>query len=154
MVDSFPGRERLAGYQVALDEAGIPADASLVRLGRFPDDGARKAALELLISGPAPPTAILAVNNQAVLGVMKALHDLGMECPRDISIAGFRRLSMGGFIPAASDHGGPAGPRDRREIGDAAARADGGKERRPARHVVLEGQFIRRESCQALDQDR
>ena len=88
MVNSFPGRERLAGYYAALDEAGLPPDESLVQLGSFPDDGAREAALKLL-TGPSPPTAVLAVNNQAVLGVMKALRDLGMDCPRDISVAGF-----------------------------------------------------------------
>ena len=88
MVDSFPGRERLAGYYAALDEAGLPPDSSLVQLGNFPDDGAREAALKLL-TGPSPPTAVLAVNNQAVLGLMKALRDLGMDCPRDISVAGF-----------------------------------------------------------------
>ena len=40
--------------------------------GAFPDDGAREAALKLL-TGPSPPTAVLAVNNQAVLGLMRAL---------------------------------------------------------------------------------
>jgi len=88
MLDSFPGRERLAGYYAALDEAGLPPDGSLVQLGNFPDHGAREAARKLL-TGPSPPTAVLAVNNQAVLGLMKALRDLGMDCPEDISVAGF-----------------------------------------------------------------
>jgi len=148
MVDSFPGRERLAGYRAALDSAGLPADASLVRLGTFPDDGARRAAFELL-TGPAPPTAILAVNNQAVLGVMKALHDLGMECPRDISVAGFDDFPWAdSFRPRLTTVAQPV-----RAIGEKSAmlllERMAGKKGAP-RHVVLEGEFIRRESCRAL----
>ena len=110
MVDSFTGRERLAGYYAALDEAGLPPDSSLVQLGNFPDDGAREAALKLL-TGPSPPTAILAVNNQAVLGVMKALRDLGIDCPRDISVAGFDDFPWADLVPATAHDGGTAASR-------------------------------------------
>jgi LacI family transcriptional regulator len=88
MLDSYPGRERLAGYRAALGEAGFPRDDALVELGNFPAEGARKAAIRLL-TGPTPPTAILAVNNQTVFGVMRALRDLDKKCPEDISVVGF-----------------------------------------------------------------
>lgn len=148
MVDSFPGRERLAGYRAALEEAGLPADDSLVRLGNFPDDGVRKAATELL-TGPTPPTAILAVNNQAVLGVMKALRDLGMDCPRDISVTGFDDFPWAdSFRPRLTTVAQPV-----QEIGEKSAKLlldrMAGK-RGPPRHVVVQGQLIRRESCAAL----
>ena len=146
MVDSFPGRERLAGYYTALDEAGLPLDSSLVQLGTFPDDGAREAALKLL-TGPSPPTAVLAVNNQAVLGLMKALRDLGMDCPRDISVAGFDDFPWAdSFHPRLTTVAQPVheiGEQSAKLLLDRMAGAHGGS----ARRVVLNGRLMIRESC-------
>jgi LacI family transcriptional regulator len=146
MLDSFPGRERLAGYYAALDEAGLPLDSSLVQLGNFPDDGAREAALRLL-TGPSPPTAILAVNNQAVLGLMKALRDLGMDCPRDISVAGFDDFPWAdSFRPRLTTVAQPV-----HEIGEQSAKLlldrMAGTHTGAARRVVLNGRLMIRESC-------
>jgi LacI family transcriptional regulator len=150
MVDSFPGRERLAGYYAALDEADLAPDSSLVQLGNFPDDGAREAALKLL-TGPSPPTAVLAVNNQAVLGVMRALRDLGIDCPRDISVAGFDDFPWtDSFRPRLTTVAQPVheiGERSARLLLDRMAGTYAGSPRR----VVLHGRLMIRESCRSPD---
>jgi LacI family transcriptional regulator len=36
---------------------------------------------------PAPPTAIFAISNMTMMGVLLALRELGLEVPRDVSVA-------------------------------------------------------------------
>jgi LacI family transcriptional regulator len=50
--------------------------------------GGHRAALEIL-QLPNPPTAILVCNNRMTLGLMRALRDLGLMCPQDVSVVGF-----------------------------------------------------------------
>jgi len=87
MYESFTGRERLAGYHAALGESGVEYEPDLVQLGNFRIDEAYNAALRLMTL-PNPPSAIFSSNNLMVIGVMKALDHLGLNCPEDVSIAG------------------------------------------------------------------
>jgi len=57
------------------------------RVGWSTEDGYR-AALEILQLSP-PPTAVFACNNRLTQGLMRALKDLGLKCPRDVSVLGF-----------------------------------------------------------------
>jgi LacI family transcriptional regulator len=82
------GDERLAGYRAALDEAGIAFDPALVRDGAFRQDPAHAATLDLL-RGPEPPTAMFAANNLMAIGMMRAVAEMGLDCPRDLSVACF-----------------------------------------------------------------
>ncbi len=47
------------------------------------------AATTALLALPAPPTAIVAGNNLAMIGVMRAVRARGLRVPDDISVAGF-----------------------------------------------------------------
>jgi LacI family transcriptional regulator len=149
MLDSYPGRERLGGYRAALEEAGFPRDDTLVELGNYPADGARSAAIRLLTAST-PPTAILAVNNQTVLGVMKALRDLDKECPEDISLAGFDDFPWSDYFrPRLTTIAQPV-----REYGEQSVRLlidrmNGGTDA-PPRLVVLQGRLVVRGSCRTL----
>lgn len=44
--------------------------------------------MERLLDGPARPTAIVAGNNLATIGAMRALRGRGLVVPRDISLVG------------------------------------------------------------------
>jgi LacI family transcriptional regulator, galactose operon repressor len=80
--------ERLAGYQSALQEAGLSTDPSLLKVGYSRLEGGYQAALELLAMARRP-TAIFATNNLMVIGLMRAVTEQGLRCPVDISVAGF-----------------------------------------------------------------
>ena len=84
-------QERDEGYRMALGEAGVPVDNSLVRQGDFRLDSGYRHAKDLLLS-PAPPTAIFAANGPLGLGALKAIQELGLECPGDISLSVFDDL--------------------------------------------------------------
>ena len=80
------GRGRLQGLSEAMAARGlVPRDAH-VRSGEFREDVAYSVAREM-IDGPHRPTALYAASGVMALGVMRALADLGLRCPDDISIA-------------------------------------------------------------------
>jgi DNA-binding LacI/PurR family transcriptional regulator len=85
---TLTGRERLEGFRKALQEAHVPLPEGYIRPGGFSMEGAHREALEILrLSNP--PTAILVCNNRMTLGLMRALRDLGLKCPQDVSVVGF-----------------------------------------------------------------
>ncbi len=44
---------------------------------------------KLAFSSPNPPTAIFALSNTILLGTIKAVHELGLHIPDDVSIVAF-----------------------------------------------------------------
>jgi LacI family transcriptional regulator len=91
--------DRVAGVRRALAEAGIALDGSLVRYGGFNfgdknvADG-RLMAQEVLAATDDPPTAIFAANNFIAFGAVRALRDLGLKIPDDISVVAFDDLPV------------------------------------------------------------
>jgi LacI family transcriptional regulator len=82
------GSGRVEGFRKALQEAGMPIPEGYIRPGGFTLEGGYRAAVEILrLSNP--PTAIFATNNRMSLGLMRALKDLGLACPQDVSVCGF-----------------------------------------------------------------
>lgn len=147
-LETSTGRERLAGYRRALETANIPVANDMMRIGHYRETEARHAASELL-GLPERPTAIFAANNLMVIGVMKAVRDLGLSCPEDISVACFDDFPWSGvFRPQLTTVTQPV-----REIGEQAAsllldRLAGRLEDVP-RRIVLRGTLAIRESCRA-----
>jgi LacI family transcriptional regulator len=85
---TLTGSGRLEGFRKALREAHIPLPEEYIRPGAFFMEPGYRAALEVL-QLPTRPSAIFACNNRMTLGLMRALKDLGLECPRDVSVVGF-----------------------------------------------------------------
>jgi LacI family transcriptional regulator len=81
---NFAHRRR-RGYEAALHQRGIAPDAGLVRSADMSEPGGHQAAFALL-TGRDPPTAFLTSCMLAAFGVLRAVHDLGLELGRDVSI--------------------------------------------------------------------
>jgi LacI family xylobiose transport system transcriptional regulator len=86
-------RARLDGYRAAMDTAGIPSDANLLRMGPLHVEGGRDAAVELLGLAD-PPTAIFTANDLQAVGVYEAARHTGLHIPRDLSVVGFDDLAF------------------------------------------------------------
>jgi LacI family transcriptional regulator len=87
--DVSTARDRLRGYHEALEAAGIEPDPELVvETSTVDPQLACQATLDLL-DLPAPPTAIFAVNNIAVIGVAEAARTRSLDIPRDLAVACF-----------------------------------------------------------------
>jgi LacI family xylobiose transport system transcriptional regulator len=81
-------RARVAGYQSALEEAGIHVAPGMFGSGGFSRaDGEREA--RRLLQGIERPTAIVCGNDMQALGVYDAAFALGLDVPRDLSVVGF-----------------------------------------------------------------
>ncbi len=81
-------RERLAGFERALDEAGLPLRADW-RLDSplTIEDG--KRAMARLMTARERPRAVFICNNLLSLGALLGLQELGLACPRDVAVVGF-----------------------------------------------------------------
>ncbi|MGH9350640.1 MAG: LacI family DNA-binding transcriptional regulator, partial [Terriglobia bacterium] len=82
------GLDRLEGFRKALQQAGLPLRDEYLRQGDFQLESGYRCGLELLRLA-APPTAIFCCNNQMTLGLMRALAELHVTCPGEVSVLGF-----------------------------------------------------------------
>ena len=88
--------ERVAGYTRALREAGLLADPRLIVSGDWQEPSGL-AGVETLFAREAAFSAIFAGNDQMAYGAMLALHQRGLQVPRDVSLVGFDDQSGASF---------------------------------------------------------
>lgn len=92
--------ERLAGYQEAMAEAGLPVMPEDIQPGDFLGIGGYAAA-SLLLSRPDPPTAIFASSDLAAFGVIRAAQERRLRVPEDLSVVGFDDIPEAGWMTPA-----------------------------------------------------
>ncbi len=80
--------DRLQGYKLAFADAGLEIDPDLIVEGDFREESGRRLGQDLLLRG-CPPTALFVSNGMMTLGVLEALEEMGLSCPRDIAVATF-----------------------------------------------------------------
>lgn len=91
--------DRHAGMLETISARGLTMEANHIRSGEFREDTAYSVARDML-SQPDPPTALYVTNGVMALGVMRAVSDLGLRCPKDISIASTDTIpGFGGIRP-------------------------------------------------------
>lgn len=96
-LDTTPGRGRHDGFMAALDRADMDLDPALVQFGDFRQDSGYQATLRLL-GLPSAPTAIFVANNLMSIGALRALHDMGVGVPEELSFLGFDDLDLGDLL--------------------------------------------------------
>jgi len=133
---------RESGYRLALNEAGIPYDPDLTRVGMYHRRTAREAAMSLLRI-PRPPTAVFAANDLSAIAILDIARQIGLEVPRDLSVIGFDD------IPEASQFSTPLSTirQPMRQLGVEAARmlvALLNGDTLPATHLVLPTRLVPR----------
>ena len=84
----YVSHQRLGGYRRGLADAGIPYDERLVVSTGFNREGGA-LAIDALLAGDAPFTAVFAANDLLALGAMQRLGALGIDVPGELSVAGF-----------------------------------------------------------------
>jgi len=93
-------RDRLAGYQSALAEAGLEGDPSLAQFGDFTEQSGSQIMLHLLAL-PRPPTAVLALDDTLALGAMRAAKRNGLRIPEEVAIIGFNNSPLCSYVEPA-----------------------------------------------------
>jgi LacI family transcriptional regulator len=84
----YVSHERLQGYRRGLAATGIGSDPRLIVSTGFNQEGGA-LGVDALVAGDAQFTAICAANDLLALGAMQRLAELGVDVPRDVSVAGF-----------------------------------------------------------------
>ena len=84
----FLGTRRVAGYRIALEEAGITFDAALVGDAGYSREGGERA-MEALFALRRPPTAVFATNHLVAAGALIVAGRRGVTVPTDLSIGSF-----------------------------------------------------------------
>lgn len=92
-LDAQIARERLSGYEKALQEADVAADPALILEGDFRDESGYRHGKQLL-RGKSKATAVFVCNGVMTLGFLKALEESGKRCPEDIAVATFDDLAV------------------------------------------------------------
>jgi DNA-binding LacI/PurR family transcriptional regulator len=139
------GRERYAGFLQAMDEAGLPVDADLVKFGDYQLEKGYSLTRELL-EGVQLPIALFVANNLMTIGALNAIHELGYKIPSEVAVIGFDDLPWAMSLnPPLTTIAQPT-----LDIGVNAAELLLNRlanPQRPARTVVLETELIVRASC-------
>lgn len=82
--------ERHEGYRLALQEAGLSYDASIVLSGNHREDDGYRAAKQILgLPADKRPTALFVGNNEMSVGAVLAARELKLRLPEDLSMVGF-----------------------------------------------------------------
>ena len=82
-----PTREKAAGREAALTEAGVDPDG-LVASAEFGVEGGREA-LRQLLARPDRPTGVICSSDLMAIGVLKEAAAAGLRVPEDLSVVGF-----------------------------------------------------------------
>jgi LacI family transcriptional regulator len=90
---------RETGYKAALKANDIPFDERLVLNGDFERNTAYEALNEFIANNKQVPfDAIFTGDDDAAIGVLRALHENGYRVPEDVSIIGFDDLGFSAFL--------------------------------------------------------
>ncbi len=81
-------RERLAGFNQALQAEAVIQRPNYVQIGNFRNQGGYAAAKQLL-NLPDPPTALLVANSEMLAGALHAFRESKIAIPQDLSVVNF-----------------------------------------------------------------
>ncbi len=93
----WEARERLAGWEEALSEAGLPANESLVANGDW-TPLAGEQGMQVLLSRVPRLDGLFASNDQMALGAFGVLQRAGIGIPADIALVGFDDIPESEFF--------------------------------------------------------
>ena len=84
---------RFLGYQDGLGESGLKFSSRLVAAGDN-SFGSGEACAKKLLTLKNPPAAIFAANDDMAAGVIHTAHNLGIDVPGQLSVAGFDDITL------------------------------------------------------------
>ena len=141
-----PGRERFNAFCAEMLLRGHPTLEGYIRTAiQTPEEGYR-AAIDIL-RHPDRPTALIVGANQHIFGAMRAVRELNLSIPGELSIVGADENVASGLIEPPLT----VIWRDMNLVGESAARLLldrlGSRAAEPPRTITIRSEIILRESC-------
>ncbi len=116
--DSYDAQERYDTYLEVLEEHGIPFDREIVTDGLFNAESGIKAIKTILDERKSSFDAIVALNDDMALGIVRELRSRGLTIPMNVAVVGFDNIDLTRYSsPPLTTVGQPI-----REMGKIAAR--------------------------------
>ena len=144
---SATGRQRLAGYQDALAEAGL---TPITQALKPTTEDARAAMRHFLEQHNQLPDAIVASSGLILLGLVEALREANLSYPNDVALAGFDDMPWTRIIrPSITVIAQPTYDIGRSAIELLLARI--AQPEQAVRRIVLRGELVVRGSCKRRD---
>lgn len=110
--------ERLEGFQVEMDAAGLKIPKDYIHNVPGGDPQLGLASVEYFLNLPVRPTAIVCFNDTLAIGVLKGCSQAGIKVPEQLSVTGFDNITYSAFTdPSLTTFDQP-----KRSIGAEAAR--------------------------------
>jgi len=88
-MNRLSGPQKYEGYRDAMRNNGLTVRPEWVLPGSFSESGGYAAAQHLLQAGGPLPTALIAANDSAAFGAVRALREHGLAVPEGMSVIGF-----------------------------------------------------------------
>ena len=90
---------RVAGYRSAMRDAGLGNEAQWVVQGRYSMESGYEIAKQLMTSPDAAlrPTALFCSNDDSAIGALRALAELGLSVPGEVSVVGTDDIPQAAF---------------------------------------------------------
>ncbi|AOT69314.1 LacI family DNA-binding transcriptional regulator [Geosporobacter ferrireducens] len=98
-LDQFTAISRLEGYKKALLDGGVPVKSNLIIKGNYTEESGYRAAKKLLLKET--PTAMFVANDSMCLGAIRAIEELRLKIPEDISLIGFDDIEVARYLQPA-----------------------------------------------------
>lgn len=89
---------REMGYKASLEEHGIKFDEALILNGGFEREIAYEAMIAFISNGKKSFDAVFAGDDDAAIGVLTALREIGKDVPADVAVAGFDDLRLTSYL--------------------------------------------------------
>lgn len=147
--DKATTRQRLEGYQQAMNEAGYAIDPAWLSEGALDCAGGAAAATQLFNQTDVSQlTALLTGNDLMALGAIHELRERGLSVPEDISLVGYDDIPMARyFSPALTSISQPKGELGRLAVDTLATRLQSPEQ--PAKLLTLDPTLVIRDSVSA-----
>src|SRR5690625_4359540 len=148
-LNKLSAKERLAGFETTLMQHGIEPKKEAIYYGDFTESSGYEG-VKYLLKGSNPPTAIFVSNDTMAIGEYKAINELGLHIPNDISIIGFDNSFFSPYL-------NPPLTTIEISFSDIAKRATKllieSIEQEKQRGIVekIHATLVKRESCQAIE---
>ena len=89
--------DRRAGYELALAQAGLAVDETLILFGDW-QFASGYQHMRRLLALQDPPTAVFACNDLMAIGALRVIAESGRRAPDDIALVGFDDIPLASYV--------------------------------------------------------
>ena len=152
---SMHSEERIEGIRMAYSESHLIFDERIiVPVGAYLEDGYRKGLKYVEENRDRLPTAITCYNDLVAIGLMRALAELGVRVPDDVSVMGYDDIDILDYLPLPLTSMRVPKYEMGRKAAEMLIEHIESNKKLPPRKIYLEAELVIRKSTRAITQER